>query len=312
MKLGNYDFLITAQTPILLREQPFTFVLRSGLGNVIKKVVCILRNATCATCMLKTSCMYALFFEPVAAPERAPSWLTEMPKPYVFSMHSFSTNDIQQGQSVEFSIKLFGKANQYLPYLVHSVMRLGETGLGKKIDGESRGRFQLNRISSAGNELLEGGMLKDPPRPLELSCLKPQREESQALSRLTVKYLTPIRLKDGGRLVDDLPFYTLFTAALRRIRALEHVYGENPMDMDCTDLIARSQDVRTSDSTLVWKELHHYSGRQKAAMKLGGLVGYATYEGEDLQDFLPFLEYAQMVHLGKQTVFGLGRFEVLV
>lgn len=312
MKLGIYDFLITAQTPILLREQPFTFVLRSGLGNVIKRVACVLRNAVCATCMLKSSCMYALFFEPVAAPEAAPSWLTEMPKPYVLSSRSFSSADIGQGQSVEFSVNLFGKANQYLPYLVHSLIKLGETGLGRKIDGESRGKFYLDRVSSDGNDLWKNGVLKDPPRPSELSCMQPDVAKSQAASRLTVKYITPIRLKEGGRLADELPFHTLFMAVLRRIRALEYVYGENMMAMDCEELIARSQGVKTTDSTLVWKELSHYSGRQKTAMKLGGLVGYATYEGENLQDFLPFLQYAEKVHLGKQTVFGLGKIEVLV
>ncbi|MEZ0328051.1 MAG: CRISPR system precrRNA processing endoribonuclease RAMP protein Cas6 [Dissulfuribacterales bacterium] len=311
MKLGSYDFLITAQTPILLRKQPFTFVLRSGLGGVIKRLVCVLRNAACATCILKTSCMYAMFFEPIAAPHTVSARLTEIPKPYVLSSRSFSGTDIEQGQSVEFSVKLFGKANQYLPYLVHSVMKLGETGIGKKIDGKGRGRFQLNKVRSDGNDLLENEILKDIPCIHDLSCWQPQAERSQPVSRLTVKYITPIRLKEQGRLTKELPFHTLFFAAMRRITALEQVYGENTTEMNYDGLIARAQDVKTCDSTLVWKEFSHYSGRQKIAIKLGGLVGYATYEAENLQDFLPFLQYAERVHLGKQTVFGLGKLEVL-
>lgn len=316
MRLGVYDFQLTAKSRILL-GQPFPFVLRSGLGNVIKGLTCVLRSAKCPTCMLKKSCMYAVFFESQPAMTGAPQWLTELPKPYVLSSYSISVEDVEKkyiepGQTMQFTIKIFGNANQYLPYLIHAIIKLGDIGIGKKIEGEKRGRFKLNNVTSNGNELLDkNGMLKHIETISNLSISQHLNDKDSVLSTLTIKYITPIRLKENSRFTNHLPFHTLFNATLRRIRSLEYAYGE-VVDLNCDELFQKAQAVVNRDSTLVWKDLPRYSGRQKTAMQLGGLVGYATYEGENLQDFLPFLRYVEQVHVGKQTAFGLGRVEVLV
>jgi hypothetical protein len=44
-------------------------------------------------------------------------------------------------------------------------------------------------------------------------------------------------------------------------------------------------------------------------MKLGGLVGSLTLEG-DLSPFAPLLRAAEILHAGKGAVFGLGKVEV--
>ncbi|MFL6260778.1 MAG: CRISPR system precrRNA processing endoribonuclease RAMP protein Cas6 [Thermoanaerobaculia bacterium] len=52
-----------------------------------------------------------------------------------------------------------------------------------------------------------------------------------------------------------------------------------------------------------------WSQRQNTAMKLGGLVGTLTLEG-DLAPFAPLLRAAEILHAGKGAVFGLGKIEV--
>jgi hypothetical protein len=42
-------------------------------------------------------------------------------------------------------------------------------------------------------------------------------------------------------------------------------------------------------------------------MKLGGLEGQITYEG-DLAPFAPFLRAGHLTHAGKGTSFGLGKY----
>jgi hypothetical protein len=38
---------------------------------------------------------------------------------------------------------------------------------------------------------------------------------------------------------------------------------------------------------------------------MGGIVGKITYQGE-LEAFMPYLRMAEVIHLGKGTVFGMG------
>jgi CRISPR/Cas system endoribonuclease Cas6 (RAMP superfamily) len=44
---------------------------------------------------------------------------------------------------------------------------------------------------------------------------------------------------------------------------------------------------------------------------MGGMVGEITYQGE-LQEFIPLIHYAEEVHLGKATTFGLGQIQVII
>ncbi len=41
-------------------------------------------------------------------------------------------------------------------------------------------------------------------------------------------------------------------------------------------------------------------------MLMGGIVGSIVYKGE-IGAFMPFIQFCEKVHLGKQTSFGLGK-----
>jgi hypothetical protein len=44
-------------------------------------------------------------------------------------------------------------------------------------------------------------------------------------------------------------------------------------------------------------------------MKMGGFVGTMTFTG-NLEEFLPYLKAGELVHVGKGTGFGLGRYKM--
>jgi CRISPR/Cas system endoribonuclease Cas6 (RAMP superfamily) len=67
--------------------------------------------------------------------------------------------------------------------------------------------------------------------------------------------------------------------------------------------------VETEESTLQWFDWKRYSNRQEMEMLMGGLVGGISYTGA-LTEFCPLLRLGEVVHVGKQTTFGLGKIEV--
>ncbi|MCM8762553.1 MAG: CRISPR system precrRNA processing endoribonuclease RAMP protein Cas6 [Candidatus Omnitrophica bacterium] len=42
-------------------------------------------------------------------------------------------------------------------------------------------------------------------------------------------------------------------------------------------------------------------------MRLGGFTGTITYKG-NLKEFLPFIKLGEIIHIGKNTSFGLGKY----
>src|SRR5262245_56634986 len=64
--------------------------------------------------------------------------------------------------------------------------------------------------------------------------------------------------------------------------------------------------VRVTRARLGWRDLARYSNRQRRTVSLGGFVGELEVEG-DLEPFLPLLQMAEQVHVGKGATFGLGR-----
>jgi len=82
-------------------------------------------------------------------------------------------------------------------------------------------------------------------------------------------------------------------------------------DLPYWELAAMAESVKIVDKDLRWQDWHRYSSRQKASMRLGGMVGTIRYKGENLGVFMSLLRYVEQVHLGKQTTFGLERLEII-
>ena len=184
---------------------------------------------------------------------------------------------------------------------------MGRIGIGQKIKGKRPG-FQLQRISAGGKKVYDGTekkMIKVPARELILEMT------SEEATEITLKLLTPLRLKFENQLQAKLPFHLLIRAALRRIALLNRHFGEGEPDLDYKGLVAKASNIKIKQSNLHWFDWKRYSNRQEQSMLMGGMVGEITYQGE-LQEFIPLIHYAEEVHLGKATTFGLGQIQVII
>jgi len=61
---------------------------------------------------------------------------------------------------------------------------------------------------------------------------------------------------------------------------------------------------------LRWYEWERYSGRQETRIKMGGFVGDITFEGF-IEPFMPLIKTGELLHVGKGTAFGLGKYRIV-
>ncbi|MCF6291222.1 MAG: CRISPR system precrRNA processing endoribonuclease RAMP protein Cas6 [Desulfobacterales bacterium] len=311
MLFRTCEFHCRFTTPALLPEFKGS-MLRGAFGHALKRVACTLGRQRCDDCLLAPACGYAFIFEAARA---LPGNGNDRPRnsgpplPFVLNPPQEPDRDYKPGDPLEFSLTLFGRANDFLPHIIYAVEQMGESGLGKKTRA-GQGCFQLLAISSGATTIYDGErkILKQQP-PLErLSLGASPAEPARAVS---VHLLTPLRLKYHNRFQDTLPFHVLIRAALRRISTLAEIYGDGEPQLDYQGIIKRAQGIEIKENKCRWIDLTRYSNRQKTAMRIGGIKGMVSYQG-DLAEFLPLLQFCEKSHLGKQTAFGLGRIELTV
>ena len=79
--------------------------------------------------------------------------------------------------------------------------------------------------------------------------------------------------------------------------------------VNAREILASAADVKVEESKLRWHDWERYSARQDARMALGGFVGRVTFTGL-LAPWLPVLRLGEILHVGKGTAFGLGRYRI--
>jgi hypothetical protein len=311
MLYGRYSFFNSfLDDAVLPYYKGSTF--RGVFGHALKKVTCALKRQDCSSCLLREKCIYAFVFE--IRPEENSGErrrIAAPPHPYVLEPPLEARSNYRQGEPFNFSLLLFGKANEYLPYFIYALEQMGQLGIGRQKD-DCRARFLLSSVIAGNATLydsrersLQGGDFAEElviPDIADAGCLK-------KCESLELTLLPPLRLKYENRRDPALPFPVLTRAALRRISALCQYYGSGEPALDYRGLVERARKVTISRSSLRWFDWKRYSNRQDQSMLMGGLIGNIRYSGT-LDEFLPLLRFCEKVHLGKQTSFGLGKITV--
>ena len=290
---------------------PFPGVtLRGAFGMALKRTTCVTRHKDCATCMLNQKCVYATSFENIFSgnspflkgTDRAP--------------HPVLIYPVEQGKSVTrkggiytLGLTVFGGKREYLPYYVYAISRLGNIGLGK-----ARGKFRITSVQEIHFPRGKKEIYDPKKEALSLDgqgvSIHAILAKKERLNQITLKTLTPLRLKTGRKLLKKPEPVQIIKSALVRLRVLSSLYSDETLDLlkdlDFGELL---RNVKVESSDFTWREVSRYSKRQETSMKLGGVMGQMTLYG-NLEKSLPFLRMGQWIHVGKNTGFGLGRYEL--
>ncbi len=334
LKVGLFRLRLVARQPMPLPAYKGS-VLRGGFGSAFRRVACALRADDCGGCGLRQACPYAYVFE-TSPPEGSDVLRTfrDIPRPFVIQPPEDDRTFLEPGDEMEFGLVLIGRGVSYLPYFVVAFRQLGRTGIGPRRAGfelaevrQVAGPVWAGEAGGVGEEreqgkqgarswtVFDGTTDSGEVRVAGVSerCVG-AKEVAAAAARLPseciqVTFKTPTRLKAEAALRTRPEFHLLVRALLRRASSLAYFHHDRRLELDYREWIRAAREVSLLRDETEWVSWRRYSNRQRVRMDLGGVVGTVVYKGE-LGRFRELLLLGALVHVGKNTTFGLGRYSL--
>jgi hypothetical protein len=314
-RFARYNFVLTAMDPLDLPPYKGS-TLRGVFGHAFKRIVCARQGQDCAECLLRLDCPYASVFESRPPDDADIKRLQEaIPRPFVVEPPLIRQTRFSPGEEIAFKLVLVGRAIDLLAYFVVAFQEAGRMGIGK-----GRGQYALARVETAPwdgrpaetvyTRSLRSSIVK---RDCAL-CFPDLIERARALASdgtVTLRFLTPTRIRERGRWTARPAFDALVRTLLQRISSLARFHCAETWEYDFRGAIDRAWAVQIVADHTHWDDWERYSTRQEQRVKLGGFLGQVTYAG-DLDEFMPLLLAGSMVHVGKGTVFGNGQYTMFL
>jgi len=323
----QFNFKLTAQEPIILPVYKGS-TLRGGFGYAFKRVVCAIRDRECPDCILKEKCVYSYVFEtPLPSDTKIMRKYRSAPHPFVIEPPSERRRGFKTGDEINFGLTLIGRAIDYLPYFIYTFDELGRIGIGK-----GKAKYELKTVTSHEptvnihesavkntdkNNIIYSSKTKTL-KSFEKSVIPVDFASGFATSvfshdsrLLTLDFMTPTRILYDSRLTLDLEFHILIRNLLRRLSLLYYFHcNGDPLEWDFKGIIEKAKDVQVKEYDLKWYDWERYSGRQGTRLKMGGFVGGITFEG-NIEPFMSLIKAGEILHVGKGTAFGLGKYKIV-
>ncbi len=309
---NKFTFSLIPQEPIILPSYKGS-TLRGGFGNAFRRVVCALKKNDCDECILKEKCVYSYVFEtPPPSDTKMMRKYKSAPHPFIIEPPPEKRRCYTPKDEITFGLTLIGRAIDYLPYFVYTFDELGKMGIGK-----GRGKFAMQTVKDVSDKMSGADEIIYDSKSKTLKSFN-----ASALSisfpsltsnplHLSLSFLTPARLIYNGHLTLDLEFHMLIRQLLRRISLLSYFHcGMDMSDWDFRGIIERAKEVTVNKRNLKWYEWERYSARQDTKLNMGGFVGEISFEG-DVEPFMPLVNAGEVLHVGKGTGFGLGKYGIV-
>ncbi len=210
---------------------------------------------------------------------------------------------------------LFGCRLDLFPYVAMALQLMAQSGIGRRAQENNwqRGRFTVDEIQAIN--LLSGEtklVQASASNRVIVPDLPTTWVDAEALAatlpsdRVTLHFLTPLRLTDQQKLVKHSLLRPLVERLLERHDFLASEYGGQAFACDERNhLIELAAAAEVLQDTTTWEDVSSYSRRQGKSTPIGGLMGAITFGG-NLGPLLPLLAWGMVLQAGKDTTKGNG------
>lgn len=284
--------------------------LRGAFGRALRRAACITGQEKCTGCPLRNRCAYGVVFDPAApAHPLHPSFRDGLPR-YLVQPPALGACQLQAGQSQSFNLLLLPGTQTHHSLIEHSLRSAIEHELF------APGLFKL--VSTHRHHTT----LAPTPAPTPATPaahMRPPTQCNPATTHITLRWLSPMRLQHHGKPLfkpQQLDAPGLVRALLRRQMQWQQINEQQPQTPTPTSApnptLEHAQACTLDTRNLQWHDIERRSGTQKQKLPMGGLMGSATLSGPStaLHSLLPLLQLGEQLHIGKETIMGLGRYQL--
>ncbi len=232
---------------------------------------------------IASSEIYSRIFEPKLP--GGPSGLADAPRPFAFRARHLDGRLIAPGECFHFDVNIFDVRDDAVSCFTQVFSELARQGLGP-----TRGRAEL----TGADGILQRLRLEPAPDPV---------------AQIRIEFLTPTELKGNAQIAERPEFPILLGRIRDRISTLRAVYGSGPLAIDFGAMGERAGGVKLTRCDITPVALERRSSRTGQTHPIGGFIGSAEYKGE-LAEFVPYIEAARWIGVGRHTAWGKGEIQV--
>lgn len=248
---------------------------------------------------------YAVVFAPEAIQNIGLRKVAQPPAPYVIEAPLVAGRTWLLDEILSFDVVLMGAALEQLSTLVLAWRRAFLRGIGNG-DGTDD-LVSIEHLPAVGKPQVICS--EDHPR-LAQHHANVGWPKFNAAQSVHLQLLTPLRLQQRGNILGprDLSAGILLRNLIRLVSVQLQQRHPEDWPMDRIRALNNLADDVEDDRRLVWQDWERYTSRQNQEMNLGGVVG-RWYLKQVPAELLPFIYLGQWLHLGKETAFGLGKYQ---
>lgn len=276
--------------------------IRGGMGELLLNRNCI-SNRKCEECDFESECIVrrTIYSKMKIKPEfmnvgDSVGYVVEC----VDERNEFGPQDI-----LSFDLYLFGDTIVHAGQMIRVVIELGKVGLGTK-----RAQFVVRDILSMDSSQLlidgEVGLSRIVVSTVDKYVEMRLRQIGFRGKSNRLIFETALQLKHEGTFLKEYDIDVLIKAAQRRIYMLdcfEGIDGYELYELDATAPAIVEQESRTI-------RIPRYSSTHQKMIVLEGIIGHLQLDALEDEFILKILLAGEILHIGKLTSFGLGKYRV--
>ena len=272
--------------------------LRGGMGQMLLKMNCV-RNHECDSCDFEDECIVRRMM--YSKLSQKPEYMKQGDSlGYVFECDNLEEY-FYAGDEIQFNLILFGKNIVYFHQYLQAFSYLGMEGLGK-----NSSKFVVSSVYNTRNKIIfennnvymENYHIQTVWEYVEYR-MKMQKTEN------TIVFASPLTVKYQGEFIRKFEIEAIVAAAIRRIHMLNCFENLNLEPLKKMDRLPECTNLNVIDTYV-----DRYSATHDNKIRLRGIRGSMHVNEMDLELKMLLLA-GELIHIGKNTSFGFGKYTLV-